>query len=222
MVAIRSLDSAALAQQFDREKNWLWASLGILISLLIISGLGLLFNHLLGNPITRVRMMARNERKIASLRKAKETLDIKLATAEFEIHSKTSLTNELQSKITAQSNTAAEQLAAKDAELAELQGTRHAELQELQPFREEANRLRPRVGEQEDRIRSLCRELDQRGAEIAAEKTRSAELAKKLGWVRGQMARHLHTSSSSSLASDARRDVVDDDSSIQIIKIVMD
>lgn len=186
-------DAAALSEQ-----TGLWIALGILITLVTIGFLFGFFNFWLANPLIQLRRLRNKELDVERLQGQVRTKDAQLITNQTKIQQLETQISTRDTTITAKNTEITALNGVRDERdtltaslreatermtmLQELKRTNETEIVRLTPFEAEANALRPRIGEQDDTIRGLRRDVNGKQDELSLEKKRYLDLAKKLAW----------------------------------------
>lgn len=173
----------------DMELIGLWIALGIFISIVFFAILLGTFNFLLENPLKQWRDV---KASIEVKDKRITVLEGRISSLATESQAKTSLiddqTNSIRMCINQYENKDLE-LRQKQDRIDELTRLRDESLEKADEWEAEVLQLRPRVGELNDQIRVLKREMDAIERERDEERERNAENSKRLAFVTGQLAR---------------------------------
>ncbi|KAH8702868.1 hypothetical protein GQ44DRAFT_732670 [Phaeosphaeriaceae sp. PMI808] len=184
----------------DGEKVGLWLACGIFLSICFFTLLLAAFNLFLKNPLRQYRVLKQGEgeknQTITELRNEvgalKETVVENQVRADAALREVTTIGGyyeTLQRANAADAESYHENIAEKDHIIAQ----RQERIAELEAFEQEVNRLRPAVGEKDDRIRDTRHELDRMTQDRDTEKRAKEESIRRLAFVTAQLAAyHRH------------------------------
>lgn len=168
----------------DGEKVGLWLACGILLSICFFAIVLAAFNLFLKNPLRRYQVLRQKEkdkdRQISTLTSKVDDLNKIISQSEREVLNER---GRVQQTMDAMGNYRRD-IADKNIIIAQKEGR----IAGLLPFEEEANRLRPAVGQKDDRIRDLRHQLDQMTQNRDQEQRAKEESNRRLAFVTAQVA----------------------------------
>ena len=171
-------------------------TLGILISVIFFTLLAGCFNMFLNNPLKQLQALKAQDKKkrstINDLRDRSTNLEESVRAKDERIREReVEILEIIRNNDTASLNHLRAMAQQEDA-IMERSNTirqRDERISELTRFQNEADELRPRVGQQQDRIRELQQSLQRTEEELDAERQKNAENARRLAFVTAEMAK---------------------------------